>query len=387
LFGVNKVLAHAALWYNYTMRTGGEVVILGGGVIGLTAAYFLAREGVPVRVLDRGPVGREASWAGAGILPPSHWPAAHHPFDRLRALSGQLFPDLSEELRAVGGIDNGFVRCGGLEFTSHHGDADEQEWAGEGIPAETLDEAMALGLEPALAPGLGKAVYLPTLAQLRNPRHLQALRTACLHTGKVRLEEGCDAREFRRQGGRVAAVATSAGLVEGDAFLIATGSWADELLRPLEWSAGICPVRGQIALLNPGRTLFRRVLIWGARYLVPRLDGRVLAGSTEERTGYVKQTTVQGIQELLHLAVSLVPALAGAEVERCWAGLRPGSPDGLPFIGGVPGTDNVYVAAGHFRAGIQLSPGTALLIKELILGKPLTMPLEAFRLERVNGLR
>ena len=95
------------------MRSGGKVVILGGGVIGLTAAYFLARDGVRVRVLDRGPVGREASWAGAGILPPSNWTSAREPFDRLRALSGQLFPDLSAELCERTGIDNGFIRCGG----------------------------------------------------------------------------------------------------------------------------------------------------------------------------------------------------------------------------------------------------------------------------------
>ena len=98
----------------------------------------------------------------------------------------------------------------------------------------------------------------------------------------------------------------------------------------------------------------------------------------------MKQTTATGIGGLLTLAAMLVPALADADVERCWAGLRPGSPDGLPFIGRVPGLDNVIIAAGHFRAGIQLSPGTALLVKELVLGQPLTMSLEAFRLERVT---
>src|SRR5437879_1171637 len=110
------------------MKSGGEVVILGGGVIGLPTAYFRARGDVRVRLLDRGPVGREASWAGAGILPPSHWPSARHPFDRLRALSGRLFPELSDELRRRTGIDNGFVRCGGLAFLSQLGAAADQEW-------------------------------------------------------------------------------------------------------------------------------------------------------------------------------------------------------------------------------------------------------------------
>jgi glycine oxidase len=366
------------------MKKGGEVVIVGGGVIGLTAAYFLAREGVCVHMLDRGPLGREASWAGAGILPPSYWPTAREPFDRLRALSGRLFPELSEELRRRSGIDNGFVRCGGLEFLSQVGEAGDQEWCGEGIPSERLDEAAVTALEPALAPGLGRALLMPTLGQLRNPRHLQALRGACLHTGNVCVTEGVEAQSFVSHGGRVRGVATPDGVVEGDSFLVATGAWADRLLATIGGRTGVHPVRGQIALLNPGRPLFRRVLIWGARYLVPRLDGRVLVGSTEEEVGFEKQTTVEGIGGLLGLAVTLVPALAHADVERCWAGLRPGSPDGLPYIGRMPGYENLYVAAGHFRAGIQLSPGTGLLLKELILGQPLTMPLDAFALERTS---
>ncbi len=366
------------------MKTGGDVVILGGGVIGLTAAYFLAREGVRVRLLERGGVGREASWAGAGILPPSHWPTAHHPFDRLRALSGRLFPELSSELRERSGIDNGFARCGGLEFTRQVGEAGEQEWCGEGIPCERLDERALAECEPALAPALGPAVLLPTLAQLRNPRHLQALRLACERSGKVQTDEGAEARDFIRRGDRIVAVLTNAGEVSGDHFLVATGAWTDGLLQRLGVPTGVHPVRGQIALLNPGRVLFRRVLIWGARYLVPRLDGRVLVGSTEEDAGFEKITTAEGVGGLLQLATTLVPALAQAELERTWAGLRPGSADGMPLIGRVPGYANLYLAAGHFRAGIQLSPGTALVLKELILGQPLSMSLEAFRPERVS---
>jgi glycine oxidase len=141
-------------------------------------------------------------------------------------------------------------------------------------------------------------------------------------------------------------------------------------------------VRGQIALLNPGRTLFRRLLLWGSRYLVPRLDGRVLIGSTEEHVGFEKTPTAAGIEGVLAMGIKIVPALAQAPLEKTWAGLRPGSPDGLPFMGLAPGFDNMYVAAGHFRAGIQLSPGTGLLLKEMILQQPLTMPMDTFRLDR-----
>jgi glycine oxidase len=372
-----------ALCYNYSMRTGGEVVILGGGVIGLTAAYFLAREGVRVRLLDKGQIGREASWAGAGILPPSDWLSARQPIDRLRALSGRLFAELSAELRERSGIDNGYVPCGGLEVLVEQDDIGDDEWSGEGTPREVLDETEVATLEPAIAGGLGRALHLPTLAQLRNPRHLQALRAACGQTGKVTFTENDEATGLTVHEGKIRSVITPAGAVEGDAFLISMGAWSDRLLESLNINIGIRPVRGQIALLNPGQMLFRRVLIWGSRYLVPRRDGRVLIGSTEEDAGFNKHTTTDGIAGLLQLAVKLVPALGRADVEQCWAGLRPGSPDGLPFIGRAPGIDNLFVAAGHFRAGIQLSPGTGMLLKEMILGQPLTMPVEAFRLERM----
>src|SRR5262249_47633560 len=126
----------------------------------------------------------------------------------------------------------------------------------------------------------------------------------------------------------------------------------------------------------------RPLLLAGKRYLVPRQDGRLLIGSTEEDAGFDARPTAGGIAGLLEFAASLVPALGSAPLERCWAGLRPGSPDGLPFLGRVPGCDNLFVAAGHFRAGLQLSPATGQILSELLLDRPPSLPLEAFRLDR-----
>jgi glycine oxidase len=364
------------------MKPRGDVIILGGGVIGLTTAYFLAKEGVSVVVCEKGRLGMEASWAGAGILPPSDVEHAHLPLDRLRALSGQLFPALSNELKERSGIDNGFVRCGGLEFLSQAADVDSHEWYGLGVATNVLSEKEAIALEPALAPHLGTALHMPGMAQLRNPRHLQALRAACLATKKVAFLEETPALTLSAERNHIKEVRTANEVLGGDAFLLAAGAWTDQLLEPLGRRLDIQPVRGQIALLNPGTMVFHKILIWGARYLVPRLDGRVLIGSTEEHVGFTKTTTATGIHGLLELGIRLVPRLAGAALERTWAGLRPGSPDGLPFLGLVPGYENLYVAAGHFRAGIQLSPGTGILLKEMILGQPLSMTMDAFRLDR-----
>lgn len=367
--------------YNNSMSEHPDVLIIGGGVIGLTTAYFLAREGARVEVLDKSDFGQEASWAGAGILPPSHPRHARTPFDQLRAQSNVLFPGLSAELRERTGIDNGFLRCGGLEFFGRQDEAAEQEWRGDGIVFELVDDQQLRRLEPALASGLSQAYHLPELAQLRNPRHVKALLAGCVSYG-VHLRPGCAVHGFERQGERIIALRTDLGHIAAGQFLLAAGAWTDALLDQVGWRPGIHPVRGQIALLNTRAPLFRRVLMEGARYLVPRPDGRVLVGSTEEDAGFDKRTTAGAIRELLTLAARLVPALADAHLERCWAGLRPGSPDGLPFLGPVSDFGNLFVAAGHFRAGIQLSPGTALVLKELLLGQPLTVSLTPFRLDR-----
>jgi glycine oxidase len=361
-----------------------DVLVLGGGVIGLTCAYFLAREGIVVEVMDKGDFGQEASWAGAGILPPGNPEHAPTPLDQLRAHSARLFPTLSAELRERTGIDNGYLRCGGLEFVGPDHDAHSEEWGGEGIICERFDEKQLQRLEPALAPGLSRAYFFPDMAQLRNPRHVKALLAGCASYG-VRLRPGCPVYGFERQGERLRAVTTEMGRREAGRFLLTAGAWTDALLGQVGWQPGIHPVRGQIALLNTRTPLVRRILLHGARYLVPRPDGRMLIGSTEENVGFDKRTTAGAITELLTLASALVPRLADAHLERCWAGLRPGSPDGLPFLGPVPGLANLFVAAGHFRSGIQLSPATGLVLRELLLGQPLTVPLETFRLDRRSG--
>jgi glycine oxidase len=357
-----------------------DVLIVGGGVIGLTTAYFLARESVSVQVLDKGDFGQEASWAGAGILPPGSSQRPRAPFEQLRAHSAALFPTLSGELRERTGVDNGYLRCGGLVFADTESASTAEEWRSEGIAFELVDGQRLRHLEPAVGE-LGAAYHLPDMAQVRNPRHIRALLAGCQCLG-VHLQPGCPVSSLEMQGKRVTAVRTDRGPLTAGQFLLAAGAWSEPLLQATGWQPGIHPVRGQIALINTRVPLFQRILLWGARYLVPRPDGRVLVGSTEEDAGFDKRTTTRAISDLLALACLLVPCLAEAHLERCWAGLRPGSPDGLPFLGAVPGFENLFVAAGHFRAGIQLSPATALVMRELLLSEPTTVPLESFRLDR-----
>jgi glycine oxidase len=365
-----------------------DVLIVGGGVIGLTAAWYLAGAGVSVTLVDRADFGQQASWAGAGIIPPGDPRHARTAFDQLRAHSARLYPALSGELKDLTGQDNGYVVCGGVEFPEAGEDASAlptEEWRTEGIVFRALDRAGLRECCAGLAPDLPGGCHLPEMAQVRNPRHVKALRAGCAARG-VRLLPDWEVRELLRRGNRVEAVCGDSGRLSAGRFLIAAGAWTDALLGQVGWRPGVRPVRGQIALLETGHEGVRPILLQGKRYLVPRTDGRVLVGSTEEDAGFDARPTGLGIHGLLGFAVQLVPALGSASLERCWAGLRPASPDGLPFLGPVPGWDNLFVAAGHFRSGIQLSPATGVVLTELLTGRPLTIPLHDFRLDRPPGL-
>jgi glycine oxidase len=357
-----------------------DVLILGGGVIGLSGAYRLAARGQRVTVVDRGELGREASWAGAGIIPPGRPEQATTPFDRLRALSSALFPDLDAELRERTGIDIGYRRCGGLELPADE-PVDTDAWDREGVAWERCDAASVRRLEPALDPGPGPAFHLPGLAQVRNPWYVRALLAGIALDG-VSLRPGCPVFGFEREGDRITAVQTGDGRLVAGQYLVCAGAWTDTLLAPLGFRAGVRPVRGQIVLLHCRTAVLSRVVLVGKRYVVPRPDGRVLVGSTEEEVGFDKATTAGAVGELIQFAIRLVPTLADAPVEQCWAGLRPGSVDGLPSMGRVPRFDNLWVAAGHFRSGIQLSPATGLVLAEALTGVVPSVPLGAFRPDR-----
>jgi glycine oxidase len=360
-----------------------DVAIVGGGIIGLTCAYFLAKAGLTVEVLDRSDLGREASWAGAGIIPPGNPDRAATPVDKLRSIGSATFPAFSDELRELTGIDNGYRRCGGVEFLRPGDEYALPLWRAEGIAFEKLTSERLTALEPAVGNVPGEPYLLPDCAQVRNPWHLRALIAACERIG-VRLRPNTPVASWARADSRVeAAELEGGGRVAASQFLLAAGAWSETFLMWLGFRPGVHPVRGQIVLLRTLGPVITRILMVGKLYLVPRQDNRILVGSTEEvDAGFGKVNTPEGVSELLRFATYLSPRLVCEEMEKCWAGLRPGSPDGLPFIGPAPGWENVFVATGHFRAGVQLSIGTARVVAELSQGQPTGVPLHAFRLDR-----
>ena len=364
-----------------------DCLVIGAGVIGLSIAYELAGPGRRVHVVDAGQPGREASWAGAGILPPAG-SGAVEPLEQLAALSNDLHAAWSEELRATTQIDNGYRRSGAIYLARDPIEAHVLEqlaaWAGQrGVVAERLSRDALEELEPALRPNPApeSAYLVPDECQIRNPRHLKALLVGCANRG-VEITPGAAVEDFDIRADRVLAVRTNVGSFSAEQFCITAGAWSGAVAGKLGFTASIRPIRGQILLLATARPVVSRIVNVGGCYLVPRPDGRLLVGSTEEDVGFDRGTTARAASDLLAFALNLVPALETAQLERSWAGLRPATCDGLPYLGRVPGLENVFLAAGHFRGGLQLSTGTARVMSQLITGRQAEIDLSPFRLDR-----
>lgn len=347
-----------------------SALVVGGGVIGCALARELAREGVRTTVVERGEPGGEASGAAAGLLSPQAEALAPGSFFDLALASRDLYPEWSEELRRETGIDVGYRRTGILrcDFGEDSGGL-ESRLAWQRPAGLSVEEA---GREriAALSGGLvgrdvSRAFFFPDDGVV-DPVPLMRALAVSAERGGVKLLRNRTVRRFAVEGGVCVGVETEGEgeVLRADCVVDAAGAWASfdrkTAALPVE------PVRGQMVELKPLRPL--PTVAWSEDvYLVPRTDGRVLAGSTEERVGFVREVTASAVARLVVAACRLVPDLASGVFSRAWAGLRPGTADGLPILGAsaVPG---LWLAAGHFRNGILLAPATARLLARAIAG-------------------
>lgn len=367
-----------------------DVIIVGGGIIGLAIAREAARAGLSVTLFEKGEPGCEASSAAAGMLCPQVHASAGDPLMPLALASRDLYADFAAAVRAESGVDPRLLDHGTLVTAR-----DEREAAGldrqhafqrtAGLACERLDRRGALKLEPALGDDIEGALFLPRDPSIDNAILVRGLAAAAARAG-ARIRSGAAVTRLRLEGGRIAGVEARGERCAGGAVVVAAGAWTETIgadgLAPVPSH----PVRGQIVCL--ASDVPRRAIFDERCYLVPRGDGRILIGSTMERAGFDKRVTAAALAELTAAAVALVPALRGAAFREAWAGLRPATPDDLPAIGPGP-AEGLFYACGHLRNGILLAPITARIVVRLLRGEAAGFDLAPFdprRFERGRGV-
>ncbi|MEM6365818.1 MAG: FAD-dependent oxidoreductase [Planctomycetota bacterium] len=377
-----------------------QVLILGAGAIGLTLAYELACRGQRVTVIERDSLPETidgttiqryaSSWAASGILPPANFQTATDPIDQLRGLSHRQFPDLAGRLLGETGIDCELDRCGGWYLADTVGEIASMTgmvsyWRELEIECVPVDPSELAEREPGLAnwssQRSARAWWVADEYQLHTPRFLSALTQACRGRG-VRLIDQCELVSFDENDNQVVGTTRRGDSVDtfiAQQIALCGGVWTGLIQARMRLAESLVPVRGQIVLLKPPRRLFSSIVNLGHRYFVPRRDGHLLVGSCEEEVGFQSGTTDAVLDDLRAFARQICPQLSDAREVMSWSGLRPMTFDGFPMIGRMPGSQRVFVAAGHFRSGVHLAPGTASCLADVMLGQTPIMSLDAFR--------
>jgi glycine oxidase len=345
------------VFYNARVKNW-DVIVIGGGIIGLSLSLELRKRGATVLVVERGQPGREASYAAGGMLVDSgdETPAALQP---LATASARMYPEFVHELQLESELAIDLRDHGAIVFPSP-----EHARERPGVQLQTLLPAPLAELEPALAETNQPAFYLTERSV--DPRGLSAAAVQAAKNRGVDFSSGDAVTSVRLSDGRVEGVVTVKTSFLAPKVVNCAGAWSGQI-SPHAFPTR--PVKGQmLCLASPSRNLLKHVIRAPEAYLIPRSDGRILVGTTVEEAGFDKRTDVATIQRLHRAAIAMVPELRNAKILEDWAGLRPGTPDALPILGATA-TPGYYVATGHFRDGILLAPVTAHLIAQVIEGK------------------
>ncbi|HEY3121742.1 MAG TPA: glycine oxidase ThiO [Vicinamibacteria bacterium] len=357
-----------------------DAIVIGAGVVGLSAARALGRAGAKVLVVERRRIGAEASSAAAGIVSPQMEATANSPLLELALRARDHLFALTPALQEETGIDVDLGTRGLLElaFTEDEERALDERlgWQrARGLPVEPLGPEEVREAEPNVNPAVRRALFLPRDRRIDNVRLTRALAASAVARGASVLC-GRPVTALLLEGGRVAGVRAGAETLRAPAVINAMGAWA-ALLSGDPQPPPVEPLRGHIVAFDLAPALLRHVVCSPRGYLVPRSDGRTLAGSTVERAGFDKSVTAGSLRKVLDIALELAPALADVPIAASWAGLRPGSADGLPMIG-RGAVEGLFHGNGLFRNGILLGPLVGELVAELAMGRPSAVDLSAF---------
>jgi len=373
-----------------------DVVVIGGGVIGLTIARALARSGAgDICLIERNGLGHEASFAAAGMLAPQAEANSQDDFFRLACRSRDLYANFAASLHEETGIDIELDTTGTLYLAlTYHDLVDIEkryEWqTAAGLAVEKLTPLQTLELEHCINANVLGALRFPLDVQVENRRLLSALTNSVAKLGVSTLT-GCSVESVRIEKDRVTGVVTSRGFISCPTAVVAAGTWSSFIgfsSASEKPSLVIEPVRGQMISFDARPQVTRHVIYSPRGYIVPRQDGRLLAGSTSERAGFAKQVTAGGISSILQNALEISPSVAALPITDTWAGLRPRAPDSLPVLGPCVEIGGLFYATGHYRNGILLAPVTGELITEAVVAgvtSPLLGPFSPSRFDMVRA--
>ncbi|KAA1260304.1 Hydrogen cyanide synthase subunit HcnC precursor [Rubripirellula obstinata] len=374
-----------------------SIIVVGGGAVGLSLAWELARRDCEVTLIDRGEVGSGTTWTAAGILPPANLEHATDPMDRLRGLSHQLYPKWSEQLLKETSIDIELRRCGGWYLAETAGERALMAgmiayWNEMQIQCDAVPLPDVARREPSLANWTTQtpsaaAWWVPDEYQIRPPRLTQALHAACVSSG-VTIRQGCEVVDVASNDVASHDVASNRGTavvsladrttIKADHAILCSGVWTGGLADRLHLNQSLIPIRGQMLLLKTDRPVIESIVNVGNRYVIAREDGHTLVGSCEEESGFDLSTDETMLETLHQFAIATVPSLRTASRVSAWSGLRPMTFDGFPMIGPVPSQPGLWVASGHYRSGIHLAPATAVTLADAILGERPAIDISSF---------
>jgi len=359
-----------------------DIIIVGAGIIGMLTARELSLAGMKVTVVEQGEAGHESSWAGGGIISPLYPWRYSDPVSVLAKWGQAFYPELIEEMYSETGLDAELIQNGLLMFDNEQNEA--LAWAKRWHSnLQLIDSKEVYELEPELSSSLlsnEKAIWMPEVRQIRNPRLVKTTKKYLLKQG-VKFVEQTAVTGIILESGKTAGVATQfSGEIRADKVLVAGGAWSANLLKNIDIS--VEPVKGQMILFKTEPNKIKRITLSQDRYVIPRKDGRVLVGSTLEHTGFDKTTTTTAREELMQEAFRIVPCLKDAEVEHHWAGLRPGSADGIPYICSIQNVEGLFLNAGHYRNGVVLGPASARLMADIILQREPLFDVKKYQCQR-----
>ena len=349
-----------------------EVIIIGGGIIGMLTARELHNAGAGVLVIERGPLGGESSWAGGGIISPLYPWRYSDSVNQLAEISKTLYPGLAQQLQQESGVDCELITSG-LLFTSLEEQQQAESWARAwSVNLQTITDAQQIHeIEPRVSAAIDSGLWLSDIMQIRNPKLVKAMKGSFNALG-IKYLEHTPVEALMNEAGIIRGVKTATDTYMADKVIVASGAWSSGFIKS-EKNVAIEPVKGQMIMFKGEPGLIRRMVLSSGHYIIPRKDGRVLAGSTLERTGFNKAITDEATVELRRAAVEIIPALGEMEIERQWAGLRPGTEQGIPYICMHPDIEGLYINAGHYRNGVVLGAASARLMVELVQGSKLSI--------------